>query len=66
VAIAVKGWVAPTPMLASWGVTAMEDTVAVVTVRVVLPETFPELAVIVVVPDPMAVARPLLSTVATE
>ena len=37
-----------------------------VTVRVVFPEILPEVAVIVVVPTAMAVARPLLLTVATD
>ena len=48
------------------GVTAMEDRVAGVTVRVVLPEILPKVAVMVVVPAARAVARPLLLTVATE
>ncbi len=44
----------------------MEDRVGLVTVRVVLPEIVPEVAVMVAVPRAMAVARPLLSTVATD
>jgi hypothetical protein len=48
------------------GVTAMEDSVAGVTVRVVLPEIPPKVAVMVVVPAARAVARPLLLTVAAE
>ncbi len=44
----------------------MEDSVAAYTVRVVLPETFPEVAVMVVVPSIRAVARPLLFMVATD
>ena len=36
-----------------------------ITVRVVLPEIVPELAVMIVVPAVTAVARPLLLTVAT-
>ena len=44
----------------------MEDRVAGVTVRVVLPEILPKVAVMVVVPAARAVARPLLLTVATE
>ena len=48
------------------GVTDMEDRVAEVTVRVVLPEIAPEVAVMVAVPVAMEVARPLLVTVATE
>src|SRR3972149_4604769 len=53
-------------MLGLTGVTDMEDRVAEVTVRVALPEIVPEAAVMVAVPAPMAVARPLLSTVATD
>jgi hypothetical protein len=44
----------------------MEDSVAAYTVRAVLPDTFPEVAVMVVVPTIRAVARPLLFMVATE
>jgi len=47
------------------GVTAMEDSVEEVTVRVEFPETVPTVAVMVVVPAARAVARPLLPTVAT-
>jgi hypothetical protein len=53
-------------MLGVAGVTDMEDRIAEVTVRVAFPETLPEVAVMVVVPIAMAVARPLLSTVATD
>jgi len=56
----------PTGMLRSAGVTEMEDRVAWVTVRAVLPETVPEVAVMVAVPAATAVARPLLITVATD
>ncbi len=65
VPVAVNCWVAPPSTLGSAGVIAMEDRVAEVTVRVVLPETVPEVAVIVVVPAVTAVARPLLSITAT-
>ena len=44
----------------------MEDRVAEYTVRVVLPDTFPEVAVMIAVPGAMAVARPLLFMVATD
>jgi hypothetical protein len=44
----------------------MEERVAEVTVRVVFPEIFPEVAVMVEVPAALAVARPLLLTVATD
>ena len=54
---------APTGMI---GITATEDRVTEVTVRVVLPEILPKVAVMVVVPVATAVARPLLLTVATD
>jgi hypothetical protein len=53
-------------MLGLAGVTEMEDRVAEFTVRVVLPEILPEMAVMVEVPAATAVARPLPLTVATE
>jgi len=53
-------------MLGLAGVTAMEDRVAEVTVKVVFPETFPEVAVMVAVPAAAGVARPLLLTAATD
>jgi hypothetical protein len=43
----------------------MEERVAEVAVRVVLPEIIPELAVMVALPAATAVARPLLLTIAT-
>jgi len=42
----------------------MEDRVAELTVRAVLPEIVPEVAMMVVVPAAIAVASPLLLTVA--
>ncbi len=56
------------------GITAMEDRVVKITVRVVLPKepvsekllSVAEVAVMVVVPIETAVTRPLLSTVATD
>ena len=66
VPVAVNCWVAPPGTLGLAGVTAMEDRVAEVTVRVVLPATVPEVAVMVVVPAEAAVARPVLLTVATD
>jgi hypothetical protein len=64
---AVNCWVSPTGMVKLKGVTDMEERVAEFTVRVVLPEILPDVAVIVVVPAAIAVARPLLPlTVATE
>jgi hypothetical protein len=65
VPVAANCWVAPILILGVGGVRDMEDRVADVTVRVVLPEVLPELAVTVVVPKATAVARPLLLTVAT-
>ena len=58
--------VTPTGMLGLTGVTEMEDRVAEVTVRVVLPEIVPEAAVMVAVPAAKAVAKPVLLTVATD
>ena len=52
-------------MLELAGVTDMDDNVAEVTVRVVVPEVSPKLAVMVVVPAAIAVARPVLLIVAT-
>ena len=63
---AVNCWMTPTGMLGSAGVTDMEDRVAVVTVRLELPEAAPEVAVMVAMPGAMAVAKPLLSTAATD
>ena len=64
--VAVNCWVTPAGMLGLAGVTDMEDKVAEVTVRVVLPEILPEMAVMVAVPAEEAVARPLLLTVTTN
>jgi hypothetical protein len=66
VPVAVNCWVVPPGTLGLAGVIAMEDRVAEVTVRVVLFETAPEVAVMVVVPAVRAVARPLLLITATE
>ena len=56
----------PAGMLGLAGVTDMEDRVAEVTVRVVLPELFPEVAIMVEVPAARPVARPVLLTDATD
>jgi len=53
-------------MFASDGVTDMEDRIAEVTVRVVLPEMLPEVAVTMDIPTAAVVARPMLLTVATD
>jgi len=66
VPVAANGWVAPILILGTGGERDMEDRVADFTVRVVLPEILPELAVTVVVPAAAAVARPLLLTGATD
>jgi hypothetical protein len=66
VPVAVNCWLRPTGMLGLTGATAMEDKVAELTVRTVLPETVPEVAVTVVAPAVRAVARPMLLTVATD
>ena len=63
--MAVNCWVFPAGTLGVSGVTDTEDKVAVVTVRVAVPDLVPEVAVMVVVPALTAVARPLLLTVAT-
>jgi hypothetical protein len=63
--VAVNCSVSPTAGIGAAGVTVIEDRVAEVTVSVALPAIFPELAVMVTVPAEMAVARPVLSIVAT-
>ena len=58
VPIAVNCLLVPIAIVEFAGVTASETNVAAVTVSVVLPLTDPEVAVIVVVPVPTAVASP--------
>ena len=59
--------VVPAALFAVVGDTPTEDNVtAVGTVRVVLPEILPKVAVMVAVPAATAVARPLVLTVATD
>ncbi len=53
-------------MLGSAGLMDMEVRVARVTITVVMPERFSEVAVMVAVPRPMPLTIPILSTVATE
>ena len=55
----------PAGMLGLAGVTEMEDRIAEFTVRVVLPEILPEMAIMVEVPAATPVARPLPLTDAT-
>jgi hypothetical protein len=57
VPMAVNRWVVPSAMRVLDGVIATETSVAGVTVRVVLPEMLPNVAVIVVVPTVMGVAN---------
>ena len=53
-------------MLGSAGVTLMACRTAEVTVKVLLPDTAPDVAVMVAEPTATDVAIPLLPTVATE
>ena len=64
--VAVNCWMAPTVTVGLSIVTAMEERVAAVAVRVVLPEIAPEVAVMVVLPAAPPEARPLMLTVATD
>jgi len=66
VPVAANCFVFPAGMLGLAGVTEMEDRGTELTVRVVLPEILPEVAVMIVVPAATAVARPLLLTLATD
>jgi len=64
VPVAVNCWVIPTNTLGLAGVTDREDRDG--TVRVVLPETVPNVAVMVAVPAATGVASPLVFMVATD
>jgi hypothetical protein len=64
VPVAVNCCVSPLDTLGLPGVTAMEASTAGVTVSVVLPDTVPEVAEIVVVPTATVVARPPAAMVA--
>jgi hypothetical protein len=66
VPVAANCLVVPTAMLEFAGVTAIETSVAAVTVSDAVPLTDPDVAVIVVVPLTTPVALPFTSTVATE
>ena len=57
--MAINCFVNPFAMLGLVGVTAIDDSVAFVTVSVVAPETVPKAAVIVVEPTATDVANPL-------
>jgi hypothetical protein len=64
VPVALKAWVVPGAIAGAAGDTAMDTNVAV-TVNVADPVTFPEVAVMVVVPWALAVTNPPLEIVAT-
>ena len=67
--VAVNCWVIPEGTLGIVrlaGITDIEERVAEFTVNVVFPEIVPKVPVIIVVPDEMAMARPLLLIVATD
>src|SRR2546427_6128108 len=61
VPVAVNCLLVPIAMVGFAGVTASDTNVAVLTVKVAVPVTEPEVALIVVVPVPTAVARPKAS-----
>ena len=56
--MAVNFWAVPLAMLGLVGVIAMDTSTAGVTVRVVAPDTLPDVAMIVVEPVAMAVVDP--------
>lgn len=67
--MAVNCWVIPEGMLGIVrlaGIIDMEDRMPEVTVKVVLPKILPEAAETIAAPTATAVARPLLSIVATD
>ncbi len=57
--MAVNCWVVPLTMLGLVGVTVMDTSVAEVTVSAVDPDILPDVALIVVEPAAMDVAKPL-------
>ena len=57
--------VRPATTLEFTGVTAIDESVAAVTVKVVFPDLLPDVAVMTAVPAATPVARPLGFTVAT-
>jgi len=65
VPVAVNCLLVPIAMVEFAGVTVSDTNVAVLTVKVAVPVTEPEVALIVVVPVPTAVARPDASMVET-
>jgi len=67
--VAVNCWVIPAGvlgMLGPAGLRDMEVRVAEVTIMVVVPEMSPKAAVMVAIPGPIPVTKPVLSTVAAE
>jgi hypothetical protein len=64
VQVPVNCWMLPAGTLGLSGVIAIEDKVALVTVRVVCPEILSEVALMVAEPAATVVASPLLLTVA--
>jgi hypothetical protein len=67
--VAVNFWVIPAGVIGMLGLAGLRDMevrVAEVTTMVVVPEMSPEAAVMVAVPGPTAMTRPVFSTVATE
>ena len=64
--MAVNCCVFPAAILGLTGVTAMEDKVAAVTVRVAVPDLPLKVALMVAVPAALALASPLLLIVATD
>ena len=67
--VAVNCWVVPEGMLGIVrlaGVTDLEERLAEVTVKAVLPKILPEAAEMIAAPAATAVARPLLLMVATD
>ena len=64
--VAINTWVNPTGMLGKAGVTAMEDRIAPVTVRAVVPEILPWVAAMVTAPGTTPVAKPLVEIWVTD
>lgn len=67
--VAVNCWVIPGGVLGIVGLaglTDMEKRVAKVTETIVVAEMFPEEGVMMAVPGPIPMSKPVLSTVATE
>ena len=58
VPVAINCWVVSTAMLGFAGVTAIETKTALVTIKVVLPDTAPKVALMLVLPGATEVAKP--------